>query len=155
MAKKLTRTDSVDGGDLFVLYKTNQGDYRGASTATIQEWLQANTPGSSNGVSTTQYAQPNMNGFNITVTDGASDNTGVRLILTPVTNYTDGTITFPPASSAVDRQEILVTSTRQVANLTMGLNGASSQQGAPTSLAADGFFRMMYDAPTKVWYRVG
>jgi hypothetical protein len=79
----------------------------------------------------------------------------VHLILTPLAGYAAGTITLPAKATLVDKQEVLVNCTQAVTTLTIGLNGATGAVGAPTTLAANAFFRLMYDAVTSNWYRVG
>jgi hypothetical protein len=157
MAKKLTRTDQVTSGDLVVLYKTSAGDYRGISAADFVAYMQASLtfPGVGQGEYATQYSAPSATGFNVTITDGADDNTNVHLILTPTAGYAAGTITLPPVAGVVDKQEVLVNCTQQVTSLTVDGNGATAVTGEPSSLAADDFFRLKYDLPTQTWYRVG
>jgi hypothetical protein len=47
-----------------------------------------------------------------------------------------------------------VNTTQAVTALTVAGNGATVN-GAPTTLAANGFFRIRFDAVLDVWYRVG
>jgi hypothetical protein len=77
------------------------------------------------------------------------------LLLTPTGGFAAGTITLPAQATCVDGQEVLVTTTQLVTALTVGGNGATAVNGAPTTLAANAFFRMRYDGPAKSWYRVG
>lgn len=155
MSKKITRTDSVATGDLFVLWKTSDGDYRGCPASDVLQFLQSNLTFPDQGGYTTQYSAPSATGFNVTITDGVDDNTNVHLILTPTAGYAAGTITLPPVAGLSDKQEILVNCTQQVVTLTIDGNGATAVTGEPTSLAADDFFRLKYDLATKTWYRVG
>jgi hypothetical protein len=78
----------------------------------------------------------------------------VWLILTPVAGYAAGTITLPLSTNVVNKQEILVNCTQAVTTLTINGNGATVT-GAPTTLAANAFFRLRYDGVTGTWYRVG
>jgi len=152
MARRLTRTDSIDNGDLFVIYKTTSGDYRGASTADTLEFIQNGLTFPNSDAFITQYSAPSSTGFDISITAGSSN---VHLILTPTAGFATGAITLPPATSAIDKQEVLVNCTQQVSSLTVNANGATSVTGEPSSLAADDFFRLKYDLPTSTWYRVG
>lgn len=104
----------------------------------------------------TQYAAPNASGFAISVSPtvlGAS----VWLLLTPLASYAVLTVTLP---AGVDGQEVLIFSTQPVTGslLVLGTTvGASPQpiNGAPATLAANGFFRMRFDGVSGSWYRVG
>jgi len=157
MAKNLTRTDAVASGDLFVLFKTSAGDYRGAPADVVLTYLQDNlvfpSPGFTDYV--TQYASPSATGFSVTITDGSDNDENVHLILTPTAGYAAGTIVLPAVASVVDKQEVLINCTQQVTALTVDGNGAVAVTGAPTSLGADDFFRLKYDVLTSTWYRVG
>lgn len=153
---KLSPSDTLQGGDLFAVYISNQGDARRVSATTLLEWLQDSLtfPGGF-GSYATQYSSPSATGFNVTITDGADDNTNVHLILTPTAGYAAGTITLPAVANVVDKQEVLVNCTQQVNALTVDKNGATAVTGAPALLDADDFFRLKFDLPTKAWYRVG
>ena len=48
----------------------------------------------------------------------------------------------------------MVSCTQAVTTLTVSGNG-STVNGAPTTLAANGFFRLRYDGVFKAFYRVG
>lgn len=130
----------------------NGQDY-GFLAADLLTWLQASLTLPSS--YTTQYAAPSATGFSVTITDGSGDNTNVHLILTPVAGYGAGTIVLPPVASCVDKQQVLVNCTQAVTTLTVSGNGATAVTGAPTTLAANAFFTLKYDAPTSTWYRVG
>jgi hypothetical protein len=152
---KLTASDTITAGDLLAAYINSQGDARKVSITTLQTFMQNNLSFTSSGEYATQYASPSATGFNIIVTDGATNNTNVHLILTPTAGYAAGTITLPPVAGCVDKQEVLVNCTQQVTTLTIADGGATAVTGEPTTLAADDFFRLKFDLPTKTWYRVG
>lgn len=101
---------------------------------------------------TTQYAAPSSTGFSVQITDSSAN---THLILTPTTGFAAGTIVLPAVANVIDKQEVLVNSTQQVTALTVNGNGAVAVTGEPTSLAADDFFRLKYDALTQTWFRVG
>lgn len=152
---KLTRTDEVGAGDLVPVYIQNQGDARAAALSVILAYIQANivfpvdvTPGEF----VTQYASPSATAFNIAITPGSEN---IHLILTPTAGYATGSITLPPVAGVVDKQEVLVNCTQQVTTFTVNANGAIAVTGEPSSLAADGFFRLKYDFFSSSWYRIG
>lgn len=152
---QLTKSTDLSAGDLFPIFSTDDGDARAAALSILQKYLQANLSFSNNGDYVSQYAAPSATGFSVTITDGLSNNTNVHLILTPLAGYAAGTIILPAKAGLVDKQEVLVNCTQAVTALTVSLNGASGAIGAPTTLAANAFFRLKYDAVTFNWYRVG
>lgn len=145
---QLTAVDTVSGGDQVPIYAPNQGDARKASMTTIREFMQEGLVTSG---FVSQYAAPSATGFSVQITDG-SDN--IWLILTPVAGYAAGAIVLPALANCTDGQELLVNCTQSVGTLTVSGNGATVT-GAPTSLAANGFFRLKFDDVANVWYRVG
>ena len=66
-----------------------------------------------------------------------------------------GTITLPLNTQTPDGTEILVTCNQAITTLTLSLNGAAAVLGAPSTLLANGFFKIRYDAPNVMWFRVG
>lgn len=128
----------------------NGGDARASITALAA--LLTTLLGSAS-LQLTQYAAPNASGFNVTLapqTNGAS----VWLVLTPLAGYAAGTITLPAVALCQHGQEMLVSCTQAVTTLTVNGNGGTVN-GAPTTLAANAFFRLKFDGVLKVWYRVG
>lgn len=152
----LSSNDSPQGGDLLPVFTAQDSDTRKVSLTTLLAWMQSNlTITAGFGAYTTQYAAPSGTGFSVSITDGADDDSNVHLILTPVAGYAAGTLVLPLASGCTDKQEILVNCTQAVTTLTIDKNGATALTGAPTTLAANDFFRLKYDLATSTWYRVG
>lgn len=151
---QLSSVDTVVAGDNFPFWKTAAGASRRVALSVLQAYLQANLsfPGQ---VFTTQYSSPASTGFNVTISDGDDDDENVHLILTPTGTLAAGTITLPLYASVVDKQEVLVNCTQIVTTLTVAGNGATAVLGAPTTLAANAFFRLKNDAVNKTWYRIG
>lgn len=152
---RLSAVDSLQGGDLVPIFDQSNGDARKAAMSILQQYMQDNlTFPSFTGVQeyATQRSAPSSTGFNIAVTDG-SDN--IHLILTPTAGFATGTITLPAVANCVDKQRVLVNCTQQVTALTINGNGATAVTGEPTSLGADDFFTLKFDAQTSTWYRVG
>jgi len=152
---ELNRTSTVTAGDLMAVYRSGQGETMAAAMSTLLAYMQANLTIGGFGDFVTQYSAPAATGFNITMTDGSDDDENIHLILTPVAGYAAGTITLPPYADVVDKQELLVNCTQVVTTLTVAANGATSVIGAPTTLAANDFFRLKMDKPTGNWYRIG
>lgn len=130
-------------------YDPSAGADRRASLAAIAEVLQSLL--SAAGTLKTQYASPNATGFSVTVSPPVAG-VSVHLLLTPLAGYAAGTVVLPAAPG--DGQEVVVTSTQAVTTLTVSGNGATVN-GAPSTLAASGFFRLRYDQINNTFYRIG
>jgi hypothetical protein len=146
---QLSAVDTVASSDQVPIYSSGNGDARKASMSVIKTYVLSDATVADDKV--TQYASPAATGFTVTVNNSSSS---VWLILTPLAGYATGTITLPAVANCVDRQEVLVNTTQAVTTLTVSGNGATVI-GAPTTLAANAFFRLRFDAVLDVWYRVG
>tara|TARA_R110000787_G_scaffold19317_1_gene58148 strand:+ start:285 stop:746 length:462 start_codon:yes stop_codon:yes gene_type:complete len=148
---QLSAVDTLNAGDQIPVYVQNSGDARKAAMSVLQAYMQSNL--SIPGTLTTQYASPVPSPdpsisteFTVTVSAG-----NTWLLLTPTGPFAKGNIVLP--SSPDDQAEVSVSSTQTVAVL--AVSAAASVTGAPTALAANGFFTMRYDAVNISWYRVG
>ena len=146
---QLSAVDAVVSSDQVPIYSSGQGDARKASMSVIKSFVLSGATTSDDKV--TQYAAPSATGFTVTV-NNSSDS--VWLILTPLAGYAAGTLVLPAVANCVDRQEILCNTTQAVTTLTINANGATVI-GAPTTLAANAFFRLRFDDVLNTWYRVG
>lgn len=149
---QLSSMDTLSASDLLAVWSASNSDTRKASLSVLLAFLQENL--TSPGDDMTQYAAPAATGFSVTI-DPAVDGQNVYLLLTPNAGYAAGTITLPAVAECVDGQQVLVSCTQSVASLTVAGNGAVAVNGAPTSLAANSFFRLRYDGIFQSWYRVG
>lgn len=150
----LDTVDSVSSSDLVVLWVTGSSPpYFGATISVLADAIEPLL--TQPGAFSTQYSAPSATGFTVTVVAGSAGSTDIRLIIQPLAGYANGTIVLPAASTCVDHQRIRVTCTQAVTNLAFTLNGASGNLGAPTTLAANAFFEIMYDLPNLNWIRVG
>jgi hypothetical protein len=149
---QLSSMDSLSVSDLLAVWSAANSDTRKASLSVLLEFVQENVQIPS--AELTQYESPSANGFNIAV--ALSDIVGqpLYLLLTPNAAYAAGTITLPARAECVDGQTLLVTCTQAVTALTIAGNGATVA-GAPTTLAANSFFKLRYDGVNMTWYRVG
>jgi hypothetical protein len=77
------------------------------------------------------------------------------LIMNPAGTIATYAVTFPTVLTLVDNQEILITTTQEITSFSLFAPGASTVYGAPTTLAANAFFKMKYNQSTNCWYRVG
>lgn len=146
---QLSAVDQVQPGDQVPIYSQSNGDARKASLSLLKTFFQEDVTAADDKI--TQYAAPSATAFSIQVNNDADS---VWLVLTPTAGFAAGTLVLPAVANCVDRQEVLVNCTQAVATLTVSGNGATVT-GAPTTLAANGFFRLRFDAITDTWYRVG
>ena len=152
---QLTASSSISAGDLLVAFIQSNGDNRKIAVSVLLAYMQANLSfPADGGVFDSQYAAPSASGFSVTIAPATAGN-NVHLILTPTAGYAAGTIILPAVATVVDKQEVLVNCTQQVAALTINGNGAVAVTGEPASLGADDFFRLKYDSAVQTWYRVG
>lgn len=146
--------ESFSSSDKLIKYSGTNGVDRSGTVAQLQTYMQNNlTFGSSSSFTdyTTQYASPTT-GSTVQITD-SSINT--HLILTPAGTLSTLILTLPAVANIIDKQDILINCTQAVTTLTVNGNGAGAVTGEPSSLSANGFFRLKYDATGDVWYRVG
>lgn len=144
---RLNQSD-ISSADSLPFFSSSAGADRRTSVSQLATALQAML---SVAGPVQQFAAPSATGFSVTIappTAGA----WMWLILTPVAGYAAGTIVLP--SGPVDGQEVVVSTTHVVTTLTVSGNGATVT-GAPTTLAANGFFRMKYSAVLSTFYRIG
>ena len=98
-----------------------------------------------------QYAVPGATGFSVTVAPQTAGQS-VFLLLSPGGAYAAGTLVLP---TGVDGQQLLVHCRQAVTALTVTPATDNNISGAPTTLAAGGFFRLRFDGVNKLWCRVG
>lgn len=146
---QLSTADSVADGDSFAVWSTSNGDTRKLPFSVLKAAVNDGDTVADDKV--TVYAAPSATGFTVTLPDNGES---AWLVLTPAAGYAAGTIVLPSVAQAVERQEILVNCTQSVTTLTINGNGATVT-GAPTTLAANAFFRLRFEPVAKVWYRVG
>jgi hypothetical protein len=146
---QLSTVSEVSGGDLFPLYSSSDSDTRKVSATTLKSFINEDVVATDDKV--VQPSAPTATGFTVTITDGPDS---IWLVLTPSAGYAAGTITLPALANCVNKQEILVNCTQSVTTLTVSGNGATVV-GAPTTLAANAFFRLKFESVLSKWYRVG
>ncbi|WP_049083236.1 hypothetical protein [Acinetobacter nosocomialis] len=150
MSNRLNETDALGVGDQFVLYKGNCTDFRSVPQDVVLEWILSNIPVIKPVSAIIQPFNPNAD-FTIAIENNA---VGTYLVMNPSVSITNGTITLPPMAELTDGQELLVTSSQQIENLTIAGNGAALI-GNPNTIAATGFFKLKFDLLSQTWYRVG
>ena len=147
----LSQVTAVTAADQIPLYSAQGGGDVRVALSVLTAYLQALLTDDDSPI--TQYFAPNATGFSVTVVP-AEDGGSVFLLLTPAAGYAAGTIVLPLEENCIDGQEVVVTTTQAVTTLTVSGNGATVN-GAPTTLAANDFFRLRFDGVFNAWYRVG
>lgn len=146
---QLSAASNVNAGDLLAIYSQNNGDARKLAISALLTYFQQ------------QFASPTLatsistpgTGFNIAVPTPVAQQQW--MLLQPAGTLATGTITLPLNTSTPDGTEVLVTTTQIITTFTLALNGATAANGAPTTLAANGFARMRFVSSTNSWYRIG
>lgn len=146
---RLPAADKIQGGDLFAVYIQANGDARKVSATVLLDFIKQNL-GQVNYV--TQNTAVTSDGFSVQVTSNGSN---IWTIMNLTASFNSGSLTLPPVAEALDGQEVLVFCNRQVNNFTINGNGAVAVNGAPTSLSADAYFTMRFNAASQSWYRIG
>jgi hypothetical protein len=146
---RLTAVSDLTSSDKLALYSASLGSDAAATLATLLSWLQEQL--TSEGGFITQYASPGASGFSITV---APETTGgsVFLLISPGGTYAAGTIVLPDGT---DGQEVVVHCRQAVTTLTITADSSDSTSGAPSTLAANSYFRLRFDGVNSLWCRVG
>jgi hypothetical protein len=139
---KLCSIDALALSDSIRVWDDSNANERRATLSALTDFLNSNL--SVAGI-TTQYAAPASAGFSLTMEKS-------WLLLTPTGALASGTIAMP--ASPIDRQTVEVSSTQTVTSMAVTGNGKGIT-GQPSTIAANGFFRMRYDAVMQSWYRIG
>ena len=145
---QLPLLSQVSSGDQVPVYSPNNGDARRLPISALLTYFQQTfaAPTLSTSIST-----PGT-GFNITVPTPVSQQ--LWMLLQPAGTLATGTITLPLNTGTPDGTEVLVTTTQIITTFTLALNGATAAFGAPTTLAANAFFRVRFVQSTNSWYRI-
>lgn len=147
---QLTAQDQLSAGDLLPIWSGSNGDSRRVSLSTLAAFIQSQLD--TVGGLVTQYFAPNATGFTAAVNPPVQGSS-VWLELTPLAAYAAGTVLLPVSTLLLDGQELLVTSTQAITTLTHTGNGAVVN-GAPATLAANGFYKLRYDKVLNTWQRI-
>jgi hypothetical protein len=145
---QLSSISQVSGANQIPVYDQNNGDARKMSVSALLQYFQ------------TTFAAPTVatnlftpgTGFNVSVPTPVSEQQW--MIIQPAGTLASGTVTLPLNTGTPDGTEVLVTTTQQITAFTLALNGAANAYGAPSTLAAQDFFRMRFYQATNSWYRI-
>ena len=138
----------VSPGDQVPVYSPNNGDARRLPVSALLQYFQQTF--ASPTLATNVYTPGT--GFNVAVPTPVAAQQW--MLIQPAGTLALGTITLPLNTQTPDGTEVLVTTTQQITGFTLALNGATAAYGAPSTLAAEDFFRMRFVAATNSWYRI-
>ena len=138
----------VSPGDQVPVYSPNNGDARRLPVSSLLQYFQQTF--ASPTLATNVYTP--STGFNVAVPTPVAAQQW--MLIQPAGTLALGTITLPLNTQTPDGTEVLVTTTQQITGFTLALNGATAAYGAPSTLAAEDFFRMRFVQATNSWYRI-
>lgn len=145
---QLPLLDDVSSGDQIPVYSPQSGDSRRMPVSALLTYFEQQYPSPT---LTTNIYVPTT-GFSIAVPTPTTEQQW--MLLTPAGTLATGTIVLPLNTATPDGFEVLVTTTQIITTFTLSLNGAAAANGAPTTLAANGFFRVRYVQANNAWYRI-
>ena len=138
----------VSPGDQVPVYSPNNGDARRLPVSSLLQYFQQTF--ASPTLATNVYTPGT--GFNVAVPTPVAAQQW--MLIQPAGTLALGTITLPLNTQTPDGTEVLVITTQQITGFTLALNGATAAYGAPSTLAAEDFFRMRFVQATNSWYRI-
>ena len=138
----------VSPGDQVPVYSPNNGDARRLPVSSLLQYFQQTF--ASPTLATNVYTPGT--GFNLAVPTPVAQQQW--MLIQPAGTLALGTVTLPLNTQTPDGPEVLITTTQQITGFTLALNGATAAYGAPTTLAAEDFFRMRFVQATNSWYRI-
>jgi hypothetical protein len=147
---QLSQAGAIDGADELALFSKANGDTRKVTAQQLADCMLQVIEGEPDD---TIYALSAAGGFTVPALPAAPGGS-VWAQITLTAPASTGTVILPGIADRANGQEVLVTCTQAVTALTVSGSGAVTA-GAPTSLAANGFFRMRFDLVSNTWYRVG
>jgi hypothetical protein len=136
---RLSSVDALQPGDLIPVWDGSNGDTRKASLTTLLAFIESNfaDPDYS-----TRIVAPAVDYFTVDI--GATGDS-IWMIVNPTLNFTNGAVTLPPASSAVNNQEITMVFTASVSTFVITSAGATvigtNYRSTVTTLSACGTTR--------------
>lgn len=148
--QKLNQVDSASLSMSAAVYDPTNGGDRRVSLSEILTLFQASL--TTQDELETVYLSP-LTGATYTFSPDVEGGS-MYLRVTPAGTIAALTLNLP--ASPVDKQEVLVKSTQTITALTINANATNvTTSGAPTTLAANGFFRLRFDGVNNVWDRIG
>ena len=145
---RLSSVDVLQPSDQIPVWDSSNGDTRKASMSTLLAFVESYfaDPDYS-----TRIVAPAVDYFTVDI--GATGDS-IWMIVNPTLNFTNGAITLPPASSAVNDQQITVVFTSSVSTFVITSSGATVL-GAPTQINGYDSFSVRYNSAQQTWYNIG
>lgn len=140
----LTAVTSLAANDQILVADTSAGETARATLATLTAYLQSALTASPR-----RDSYSPLTGQTLTVPFTAGN---VWLVITPA--GTIAALTVALTGTFTDGMEITLNTSQTITALTITTT-SGSLQGSPTTLAANGFASLRYDAGTNTWRRVG
>lgn len=147
----LARSDVLYDTDEIPLFSPTQRDTRKATLPQLAAYIQTLNEGEPD---TTVYSLAATGNAVTVVALPAAPGAGVWVQLTLNSPASTATIILPGIDDRALDQEVLFTSTQAISSVIVNGNGGIVL-GAPTTLYANGFFRLRYDNISNTWYRIG
>jgi hypothetical protein len=138
----------VSPGDQIPVFTPNNGDARRLPISQLLQFFQQSF--ASPTLATNLYTPGT--GFNLSVPTPVAAQQW--MLIQPTGTLASGTITLPLNTGTPDGTEVLITTTQQITAFTLAPNGAANVYGAPSTLAAEDFFRVRFVQATNSWYRI-
>jgi hypothetical protein len=145
---RLSSVDVLQPSDQIPVWDSSNGDTRKASMSTLLAFVESYfaDPDYS-----TRIVAPAVDYFTVDI--GATGDS-IWMIVNPTLNFTNGAITLPPATSAVNDQQITVVFTSSVSTFVITSSGATVL-GAPTQINGYDSFSVRYNSAQQTWYNIG
>lgn len=143
---RLSTIDNVSGGDQIPAYDQSAGTARKMSVSQLLAFFSANFASPTFAVEA--YAP--ITGQTLTLSTSTSS---IWLLLSPLADVENLTVTLPPVASLFDGQEVLLTTTEVVDVITFGGNGASVE-ATVSWLPANSAIKLRYNLASLTWYEV-
>ena len=144
---QLTRVTAVASADVLPVASAADGETMGASVSQLQTYMQDNLD-FTGGVMSLRNFTP-LAGDTCAISSTAQQSIWVAL----APSGTLATLTIAFTGTPQNLQEIMVSTSTAITALTF--TTPQAQQGAASSMSANGFFKMKYDGVNSIWRRVG
>lgn len=146
----LSRADALTDGDLLPVWQDENGDTRSITAEQLRAYV-SGQPLTAPAGYTRIVESPSASPFEIDIPAAPGH---IWLIISPSEPMAAGTVNLPATEDCVNGQEVTITATFQITELTLDGNG-SGILGEPTAMAADACFVIRFDESLEIWFRVG
>lgn len=145
---QLPLLNQVSSGDQLPVYTPNNGDARRLPISALLQYFQQTF--ASPTVATT-FITPGT-GFNYAIPAPVSQNQWI--LIQPAGALATGTVTLPLNTATPDGTEVTISTTQDIAAMTIAINGAAQIYGTVTTLAAGAAVTFRYYQASNSWYNL-